>query len=133
MKDLYELRDKLCDELREYSKKEISANSLDVVDKLARTIKNLDKIIEFYDGGYSGDYVADPPYRNSRRNMNSDESGVGRSYRRGRDSMGRYVSRDDGYSYGADMMSELRKMMEEAPDERVRQEFKRFISKMETV
>lgn len=48
---LYELRDKLCKELEDYAKGDLSAGSLDVVDKLAHTIKNLDRIIE---GGYSG-------------------------------------------------------------------------------
>ena len=51
MKELYNLREKLCDELKEYGKKDISAGSLDVVDKLAHAVKNIDKIIEA--GGYS--------------------------------------------------------------------------------
>ena len=53
------------------------------------------------------------------------------SYARGRqnarrDSMGRY-SRDDG------MIRELRELMEEAPDERTKMEFERFIRKMESM
>ena len=46
MHELYELKEKLMDELNEYARKEMSAGSLDVVDKLAHTIKNLCKIIE---------------------------------------------------------------------------------------
>lgn len=138
MKDLYELKEKLCEELKQYGKKEMSAGSLDVVDKLAHTIKNLDKIIENYEEeGYSGDYMSNASYRNSRRGGNSRESresryNEGRSYRRGRDAMGRYVSRD-GYSYDGDMVSELKELMEEAPDDRTKQEFKRFISKIESM
>lgn len=103
MKELYELREKLCDELKNYGKKEMSTGSLDVVDKLAHAVKNLDKIIE----------------------------GDGHSYARRRDSMGRYVH--DGYSYHGDMVSELRELMADAPDERTRTEFKRFISKIENM
>ena len=50
MNELYELKEKLCDELKEYSHKEISPSTLDVIDKLAHAAKNVDKLI---DGGYS--------------------------------------------------------------------------------
>lgn len=54
MKEMHELRDKLCNELKEYGKKEMSAGSLDVIDKLAHTVKNIDKIIDRDEGkGYS--------------------------------------------------------------------------------
>ena len=56
MKELYELKEKLCDELKGYGKKDMSAGSLEVVDKLAHTIKNLDKIIEGYEKGESNYY-----------------------------------------------------------------------------
>ena len=54
MRELYELKEKLCDELKEYGNKEMSAGSLDVIDKLAHSIKNIDKIIENDENGYSG-------------------------------------------------------------------------------
>ena len=114
MNELYELKEKLCDELRSYGKKDLSAGSLDVVDKLTHTVKNLNRIISESEG-YSHDYY----------------DGM-RSYRRGRDSMGRYTSRD-GYSYHGDMVIELRELMNEAPDEKTKQEFKRFISKIESM
>lgn len=110
MKELYELREKLCDELKGYGKKELSAGSLDVVDKLAHTVKNLDKIIGF-DGEYSG-YVP-------------------RSYAQRRDGRGRYST--DGYSYHDNMVGELEHLMEEAKDERTKQEFRRFINKLESM
>ena len=58
MKEIYELREKLCDELKEYGNKEMSAGSLDVIDKLAHAIKNIDKILDG-DEGYSsrGEYM----------------------------------------------------------------------------
>ena len=51
MNELHELRRRLCEELMSYNKKDMSAGSLDVIDKLAHAIKNIDKIIEASDGG----------------------------------------------------------------------------------
>ena len=119
MNELEKLKDMLCKELEEYgSKGEMSTGTLDVVDKLAHAIKNLDKIIESYDGEYSGRYYAD---------------GMGGiSYARRRDSMGRYSRRyNDGYSRHGDMAEELRAMMQDAPDERTRMEIQRLVEKLE--
>lgn len=135
MHELYELKETLCDELKEYSRKgKMSAGDLEVVDKLTHTIKNLDKIIEKYEEeGYS----EERPYRGGSYRGGSYEDG-GRTYRvegsyargRGRnarrDSMGRYSSADN-------MVMELRELMEDAPDERTRMEFERFIKKMESM
>lgn len=52
----------------------------------------------------------------------------GNSYRRGRDRMGRFVSRD-----GSDMAHRLRDMMEDAPDEATRREIQRLADKMESM
>lgn len=114
MHELYELKDKLCKELEEYGSKQLDAGSLEVVDKLSHAIKNLNKIIENYDNdGYSNSY--DDHRMSYRRN----------SYARRRDSMGRYSRANDT------MISELREMMQDAPDERTRKEFQTFIEKME--
>lgn len=120
MKELYELKEMLCDELKQYGEKDLTTGSLDVVDKLAHAIKNIDKIIENSEEMYSGMY---PMSMNGR-------SYRGRSYAQRRDSMGRYSSRR-GYSRDDNMVSELRDLMNEAPDERTRMEFQKFISKME--
>ena len=45
--------------------------------------------------------------------------------------MGRYASR--GYSRDENMIAELRELMAEAPDEKTRMEFQKFISKMESM
>lgn len=126
MKALYELREKLCDELKEYGNKELSAGSLSTIDSLAHAVKNIDKIIESCET--EGHSHQGRVYRNSRDGMVMD----GRSYRRGRDAMGRYVSRD-GYSYDDEMIAELRELMNDAHDERTKQEFKKFISKIEAL
>lgn len=122
MHKLHELKDTLCNQLEEYVGKELTAGTLDVVDKLSHTIKNLDKIIDRYEEEESS-YDSYGAYRGSygRNRM---------AYARGRkrDSMGRYSS-EDGYS--SDMMAELHELMNNAPDERTRMEFKKFIQKME--
>ena len=122
MEELYKLKETLCNELEEYAKKsKMGAGDLEVVDKLTHTIKNLDHIIEKYDDNYSGRMYSGRDYRPDHRY----------SMARKRDSRGRYSSEyRDGYS-GHDMVMELREMMEEAPDERTRMEFDKFIRKME--
>ena len=135
MKDLYELKEMLCDELKEYGKKgDLTAGSLDVVDKLSHTIKNLDKIIEKYEEDeYSWNYGGSYDDRSYAR---GGSYRMGGSYARGRgsyakrDSRGRY-SREGGYSRHGDMIEELRELMQEAPDDHTRMEFQKFISKME--
>ncbi len=128
MHTLYDLRDTLCDELEEYGKKgDLTAGNLDVIDKLAHTIKNLDKIIMSEDDGYSGRESYGMPYYHDG----------GRSYARGRgrnakrDSKGRY-SRDE-YSNKGSMVDQLYDLMNDAPDDRTRQEIQRMISKMENM
>ena len=46
MYKLYNLKDKLCDELTAFADQDISSANLDVIDKLTHTIKNLNKIID---------------------------------------------------------------------------------------
>ena len=107
MNALYDLKETLCKELESYSKKgDISPSTLDIIDKLAHTIKNLDKIIEEYDySNYGGSYRD-------------------RNYSRGR----RY-----DYSRHGDVTEKLRKLADEAPDDMTRQEIHRLVSKMESM
>jgi hypothetical protein len=123
MKHLEDLRDTLCRELDEIAGKgELSAGALDTVDKLAHTIKNLDKVM--MGEGYSsagdwyamGNYGERPGYRDSV------------SYRgRKRDSMGRY-SRTDAKE---DIADKLRRMMDDAPDSRTREALDKALRCME--
>ena len=124
MNNLYELRDKLCSQLKEYNKRELTSSTLDIVDKLTHTLKNLDKIIDRYEKDeYGASYAR--PYT-QRYNMYDD----GSSYRRGNvmDDGGRYAN---GYSRHNDMIRELTNMMENSSDERIRTEFQKFIQKMQ--
>lgn len=115
--ELYELKEKLCEELKEYGRKgDLTAGSLEVVDRLAHAAKNVQKLIDAEDGGYSGHYYPDWDRSYARD---------GRSYARRRDSMGRY-SRDG-------MADKLRELMADAPDEKSRDEIRRLADKMESM
>lgn len=141
MHELYELKEKLCRELEEYGKKDLSAGGLEVVDKLAHTVKNLDKIIENYEeseysgnmGNMGGSYArGGRDYRGGSYRYDGGMSyarGRGRNARR--DSMGRYSS-ERGYSRdGMEMADQLRNLMEDAPDESVRRDIDRLLRKVE--
>ena len=112
MKELYELKDRLVDELKSYGKRELTGSSLDMVDKLAHATKNLCKVIEDSDEGSSGYY--------SRTGRMYDGRSFRNSYRR--DDMGRY-SRDG-------LADKLRELMDEAPDDKTRMEIQRLVDKM---
>lgn len=128
MAKMEELREMLCEELDKITKKgELSAGSLDVIDKLTHSIKSIDTIIAMEDAGYSSD----------------DYSIRGNSYARGRgsnarrDSMGRYSSensyerggnrgRSGRYSYD-DEMNNLREQLEDMERMAKDEESKRMI------
>ena len=107
----------------------LSGDDISYIDKLSHSIKSIKTTIAMIeaesDGSYAGGSYADG-YGGSYR-MNSYARGRRGNVRR--DSMGRYSSR--GYSRDQEMITELRELMEDAPDERTRQEFQRFISKIE--
>lgn len=152
MDAVYELKDMLCEELEEYGKKDkLDVGGLEIVDKLAHTIKNLDKIIETYEeegeySGYGGSYygsydgtgnMGGGSYRRggSRRGSYAMERGESRrgdyAMARGR---GRYARRDSMGRYSRDgkmMAQELRELMEEAPTEHIKMEFQKLIQKVE--
>lgn len=137
-KSMYELRDKLCEELDEVARKpEMGAGDLELAHKLTDTIKNIDKIcIMDETGGYSqaGDWEARGNFGYAREGYNEG----GNSYRR--DRMGRY-SRDDGYRDGnsmrgrrysrGGMMEHINAMMEEADTEEKRKAIRRFKEQLE--
>lgn len=126
MEELYKLKKMLCEELENYGKKgDMSAGSLDIVDKLAHAVKNIDKIIENYDDEGGSNYY--PMYRSYARD--------GRSYAQRRDARGRY-SRNysmEGYSRYGDTVEQLRDLMDEMPNEQTRNELQRLVNKMENM
>lgn len=124
---MHKLIDYVCGELDELERKadkdgKLSMAEMQYVDLLAHTKKNLLKAEEMGEEYSNGMPYGDGSYRYPM-------SYAGRRNAR-RDSMGRYSS--NGYSRaGEDMVHELREMMQNAPDDRTRQEFQRFIEKME--
>ena len=124
MHELYELKEKLMDELKEHGSKDLSAGSLEIVDKLTHTIKNLCKIIDETEEseGYSSRYYP-MSYNDGMGGSYEGRPYRGRSYAQRRDSMGRY-SRDG-------LADKLRRLMDEAPDDRTRMEIQRLVEKME--
>lgn len=135
---MHELREMLCKELDELTRKgELSAGSLDTVDKLTHSIKSIDTIVAMQGGSFDDCY--------------DDES----SYARGRtgnirrDSMGRY-SRNMGHNYsrkyqdlrgenrggysmdGAkeDIIEQLHEILDEAPNEHIRGAIHNLINKI---
>ena len=132
MKELYELKEMLCDTLEEYGKKrDLSASSLQTIDTLAHACKNVCKIIEaceesedYSNRGYGRSYDGGMSRRYSMDGYYYDDGGM--SNRRGRAANGRFVSRD-----ASEMARKLRDMMDDAPDASTKNEIARLAEKME--
>lgn len=139
MHTYYDLKDMLHEELRELTKTgELSAGSLETVDKILNSIKNICKITmyeEYSEDDYSRDGEGGGDYSNARR----------------RDSMGRYTRDGEGgystrrrysrrpvggrglYSYDDDKQDKvemLREMMNEAGSEEERKMIQKLINRM---
>lgn len=129
---MHKLIEYVCDELGELEDKvsrehKLSSTEVQYMDTLAHAWKNLqkgEKMSEESDD-YSGDYGRRYVY-----GYPDDASYRGRSYGRKRDSMGRFTRR---YSGDDGMLDSLRDLMESAPDERTKAEYRKFISKMESM
>lgn len=95
-----------------------------------------------YDGSYGRSYdvnnMSNDGMSNARRGRDGDSDGrysEDGSYRRGRDSRGRYTSRDRGYSRAAEkerMIDQLEDMMDEATTEKERKAIMRCIDKLDS-
>lgn len=132
MKKMEELRDMLCEELDEITKRgEIDERTLDQVDKLTHSIKSIDTITAMEESGKYGRSYREGRYgeRYGERYGDGDSYGDegysarGRGRNARRDSMGRYA---DGW------MDKLSEMEENAPDERTRREVQKFRMKLES-
>lgn len=142
MHTYYEVKEMLHKELEDIVKKgELSAGSLETIDKLLNSIKNSCKIImyeEYSQDGYS--------YADGDRDMSEYSYARGRGSQARRDSMGRYSSEGGysnargrysrrGYSYGDGEKSEkvemLREMMNEVNSDEERRALQKIIRRME--
>ena len=127
---MHKLIEYICDELEELERKadkdgKLSMAEIEYGDTLAHFKKNLLKAEEMSGDGYSMAMGESYEGRYPRRYM------IGGSYAPRRDRMGRYSR--DGYSMDYGMMEELHELMEKAPDEQTKREFKRFIQKIENM
>ena len=112
-KNLYDLREMLCEELDEYNrdaKNGLNERVLDTVHKLTDSIKNIDKIMMLEDGDYSrsGEWETDMRGnygRTENYNRNNSYANRGRHYVRG------HYSRGDGRER---MISDIESMMQDA-------------------
>ncbi len=144
----------LCAELEEFEeKKELNGiGDLEVLDTSLHAMKNLYKVMEEAEGGSSyrsggnsyysrrgGSYSYGNSYRGYSRDDGSYDDGSydegsyddgsyegGSSYRRGRDRMGRFVSRS-----GGDMVERLKRMLNETQDPGEKKKLRQFISSIE--
>lgn len=162
MKVLFDIQDMLEDELKMISKKDdITAMDLENIYKMVDIVKDvttIDAMRKAEQEGYSRDYARDysrgysDDYANAYGSYNSYDGRRGRdgdsdgrysednSYRRGRDSMGRYTSRDssyrgsyDGYSgHGKEeMIANLKEMMRDARTEDERESYRKTIEQLQ--
>lgn len=133
MHKLYELKETLVKELERYADNQtLDLQTLDVIDKLAHAGKNVCKIIEaceeeqYGEAMGGGSYRSMPHFRMAGSYANDGSYG---SYARGRgagarrDSMGRYSS-------AGDFRAELQDMMNNAPNEQVRQKLMETMNMM---
>lgn len=152
MHEIMELKEMLTEELEKYGAKgDLSTGDLEVVDKLAHSIKNLCKIIEAME-------MEEESSMYSRRNNYYEDGGSsyrrgggkssyyrdggedgGSSYRRGRgrnarrDSRGRYA-RDGGSMYYRDsgeLAQQIEELMEDAPNEQVKQRMRQLMQDLQ--
>lgn len=139
MRKLENLRDTLCEELEKVAKKEsINTEDLEIIDKLAHAIKNLDKIIheDSYDGGgyYFGSYDRgsyDSYGRDSYARRGRDGDGDGR-YNEGRSNARGYSREDRSYNMSMDhMRDKLDRMMSEASNDKERETLRRVMNQMD--
>lgn len=146
IKALYELCETVSREIEEANDKirqaggKLSAGDIDYVDKLTHTLKSIKATIAMMEdeseeyssrgGSYEGGLYNRGSYARGGQGGSSYARGRGRYAKR--DSMGRYSS-ERGYSRdGAEMVDELRELMEDAPSESIRHDIERLVSKIES-
>ena len=129
MHKLYELKDKLIQELEDYSENgKYSKEDVEIIKYMASAVDHLCNIMEGeeeYSMAMGGSYT---------RGGNRGGSYVRRGYsrRRGANQYGSYAM--GGYSRAADdFKMELQEIMQEAPNEQVKMEIQHVINRMDTM
>lgn len=122
LNEMYKIKDMLCKELTEYAKKEkLDMSSLETIDKLSESLWRMCRLIDREEGMGEMYSNASNSYGNSYGGNSYHMPHV--SFARGmnarRDSMGRYSSRQGGYS-NDDFQMDLQELIQNAPNEYVR-------------
>lgn len=121
--ELYEM---LCDELDQIaSKGELTAGSLDTIDKLTHSIKSLGTIMAME--GYSNEGSYESSYARGNRGGRSNRGGRGSYARRGRYSREQGYSMDDQKEY---IVEQLEDIMEDAHDSKTRKAIEKAIMQL---
>lgn len=145
---MHKLMEFICEELEDLEAKvekdgKLSMAEVEYGDKLAHFKKNLLSSEEIWEdseysmangsyagGSYANESRAGGSYaRGKNRGGGSYARGNRRGGRRGVNQYGSYGM--DGYSRASDMTDDLRELMQDAPNEKVRMEFERFINKID--
>ena len=142
MEYMHELKEMLCEELEEIAGKgELTAGSLETIDKLTHSIKSLATIMAMEEGGQSH-AMGGGSYRGGSyaRGGNSYRGG---SYAQRRDSRGRYSREGGSYARGGrrggysrdeekdKMIEKLERMMEQTQDMSVKEAIEQAIDAIE--
>lgn len=130
MQELYDIKDNYMKELKKYKDKEVTTQSLEIVDALTHTIKNLNKIIEDCEKESYGRHMSmnyggnnyNANYGNNYGYMPEMYGAQGRGPGAARDSMGRYAA-------GNDVVSDLNSLAMSMPDEQSRQAVQNMMNK----
>ena len=153
IREICEMKETIAHEIAEANKRirnaggQINTEDLDIIDKLAHSMKSLATTAAMMEaeeeGGYSGAHMPPwPQYRDGGGYARENRGGYGysRENRNGYSGNGGGYSRNNysrenrigyGYSRTGDMTEQLRQMMEEAPDEMTRMEIKKLMDRME--
>ena len=134
---MHKLMQYLCDELEELERKaekdgKLSMAEVQYMDTLAHTKKNLLKADELWE---ESEYSMEDPYARrgsysyARGGRGGSRRGGNRGGNRGANQYGSYDM--GGYSRANDMADQLRDMMQDAPDEKTRQEIQRLVNKLD--
>lgn len=145
IEELHKLCEKAMDSIAESNKKldkeseRLSAEDARYLDSLAHLVKSVKTVIamEEYPDGYSGEYSGEY-FREGGWNYNRPYYTSGNYYgnsgaRRMRDSMGRYTSRDNGYSRDASrqkMVDKLSTLLDDTMSDSERQAINECIEKI---
>lgn len=127
MDELYQMKEDYIREIvRLYREKGLTKETIEILDTLVHTAKNLCKIIEGSENDMYSGRMAPHSYMNEMRSGNYSYA-RGRGTNANRDSMGRYSSL--GYSGHDDMVAGLRDLMNNTHDEATRRELQDMINR----